>query len=388
MASHLTARVIAGALAALASASAVAAQELAREATLGTLEVAATVRGAMPTGVAVSDDGRIFINYPRWGDDVRFTVAEIKNGEPVPYPSAEINQADPERAAETLLAVQSVVVDPTGSRLWLVDTGNGFGPLRAGGPKLVAVDLKTDRVVKTIPIPLDVAVPGTYLNDVRFDLDRGKEGMAFITDSGATGIIVVDLASGRSWRRLQGHPTTKPEPSYLPVVEGRVVYRRGARFQVGSDGLALSPDGRWLYYSVLTGRRLFRVSVDALADPSATDAAVAATIEDLGDKGGSADGLESDAEGRVYITDFENSSIHRRKLDGTIETLAHDPRLLWPDSLSLAADGYLYVTANQIQRQASFRGQDMRQQPYVVFRLKVDGTRIGRTGASRPSGMQ
>jgi sugar lactone lactonase YvrE len=356
------------------------AQELPREKTIGTLEVVATFNGPLPTGVAVSNDGRVFVNFPRWGDEKLYpdfsTVVEVKNGKTVPYPSAEINKADPGRAAQTLLAVQTVVVDPAGKRLWLVDTGNGFGALVEGGPKLVAVDLATNKVVKTITIPLSVAVPGTYLNDVRFDLKRGPQGTAFITDSGVTGIIVVDIASGRSWRRLQNHPSVRPEPAYMPVYEGQVLYRDGKRFQIGSDGIAISPDAKWLYYSVLSGRRLFRVGVDALADPQKSDTDVAGTIEDLGEKGGSADGLEADAEGRIYITDFENNSIHRRNVDGRLETLVSDPRLLWPDTLALAADGFMYVTANQIGRQARFQGKDMRQKPYAVFRFKVDGTRI------------
>ena len=55
------------------------------------------------------------------------------------------------------------------------------------------------------------------------------------------------------------------------------------------------------------------------------------------------------------------------------ETTAHDPRLLWPDTLSLAADGYLYVTANQLHRQARYHeGRDMRRKPYALFRVRVD----------------
>ena len=48
---------------------------------------------------------------------------------------------------------------------------------------MVCVDLKTDQIVKQILCPQDGALSTTYLNDVRFDLRRGKEGMAFITDS-------------------------------------------------------------------------------------------------------------------------------------------------------------------------------------------------------------
>jgi len=54
-----------------------------------------------------------------------------------------------------------------------------------------------------------------------------------------------------------------------------------------------------------------------------------------------------------------------------------DPRALWPDTLSLASDGYLYFTANQLERQARFNdGKDLRQKPYALFRVKTNGTRI------------
>jgi sugar lactone lactonase YvrE len=100
-------------------------------------------------------------------------------------------------------------------------------------------------------------------------------------------------------------------------------------------------------------------------------------VKDLGEKGGASDGLESDAQGRVYLSDYEHNAIRRRTLSNDVETLMHDPRALWPDTLSLAADGYLYFTANQLQRQAAFHnGKDLRQKPYVLFRIKVDGTRI------------
>jgi sugar lactone lactonase YvrE len=42
-------------------------------------------------------------------------------------------------------------------------------------------------VVRRILFPADVALPATYLNDVRFDLRRGEAGTAFITDSSDSG---------------------------------------------------------------------------------------------------------------------------------------------------------------------------------------------------------
>ena len=84
--------------------------------------------------------------------------------------------------------------------------------------------------------------------------------------------------------------------------------------------------------------------------------------------------LESDAEGNIYSTNYEHNAILRlRHYDRMWETLVCDPRLLWPDTLSLATDGYLYVTANQLHRQARFnKGKDARIKPYTLFRTRVN----------------
>ena len=362
-------------------------QQLAADRAIGQLEVVATFNGPMPTGVTVANDGRTFVNFPRWGDNVEYTVAEVKHGKTIPYPNAAINRyGEGDDHSLKLVSVQSVVVDPAGSRLWILDTGSiSFGPVKPNGGKLLAVDLSTNQIAKKIIFPPEVALKTTYLNDVRFDLHRGTEGMAFITDSSSTGpngIIVVDLASGKSWRRLNDHPSTKSDAAFVPVVEGQILQMKISgqppqRFAVGADGIAISPDGKTLYYCPLTSRHLYSVSVDALADQAKSDAEVAATVRDLGEKGGASDGLESDAEGRVYLSDYEHDAVRRRSVAGEIETLLHDPRVLWPDTLSLATDGYLYFTANQIERGAGFHdGHDLRQKPYVLFRVKVDGTRI------------
>jgi len=358
-------------------------ENLPAEKSVGALELVATFHGPMPTGVTVSHRGRIFVNFPKWGDDVEFTVAEVRDGETVAYPNQEINTTDMENQRATLVSVQSVVVDPA-DRLWVLDTGSiMFQPTELGGPKLVCVDLETDRVVQTVLFPREVALPTSYVNDVRFDLRRGSAGMAFITDSsqnGPNGIIVVDLGSGESWRRLHDHPSTKPEPlqTFLPLVEGQPFLQRHAdgSVQVGSamgaDGIAISADGERLFYCPLGSRRLYSVAIDMLVDRSHDEAAVVASVVDEGDRGGASDGLESDADGYIYSTNYEHNAILRRGRDGLWETIAHDPRLLWPDTMSMATNGYLYVTANQLHRQARYhQGQELREKPYSLFRLHI-----------------
>jgi sugar lactone lactonase YvrE len=357
-----------------------AADDLARDRPAGEVEAVATFDGPMPTGVTVSHSGRIFICYPKWGDKVDFTVAEVKQGKPVAYPDQATNQTAGPSDGQHLISVQSVVIDPS-DRLWAVDTGSvEFGPASPGGPKLACIDLEANKVSRIIPFPPEVVLPTSYINDVRFDLRRGEAGFAFLTDSsdkGPNGIIVVDLASGRSWRRLHDHPTTKADSAMLALVEGRPVMERPPGgppkpVTMGSDGIAIAHDGSRLFYCPLVSRRLYSVSVDALVDDRIPDSQVASTVQDHGEKGPS-DGLESDDGGRIYATNYEQNAVLRRSPDGRFETLVHDPRVLWPDTLSVARDGHLYFTANQLHRQARYHeGKDLRQRPYVLFRVKID----------------
>ena len=403
---------------------------------VGELETVATFNDAMPTGVTVSRSNRIFVNFPRWGDDVPFTVAEIVSGRAVAYPSAEVNDW-PGRTAKNpnaytdvqadqthFVSVQSVVVDPA-DRLWVLDTG---APLLKnivpGGPKLVCIDLTTNKIVKTILLPPDVAGTNSYMNDVRFDLREGERasqdpataigsrtelnpqvppsdpkfptamrspgrpesgsadvhGTAYITDSSSQGpnaIIVVDLATGKSMRRLNQHVSTVSEPGFLMFAEGEPVYQTlpgnpAEPVLFAADGIAISADGSELFYCPINSTKLYSVSTKFLRDRSKSDAEVAGTVRIATGKMPS-DGLESDASGNIYMTDPVTDSIHRFNTStGLTETLAHDPRLLWPDTMSLADNGYLYVTANQLHRQPMMHhGQDLRKKPYQLFRIKV-----------------
>jgi hypothetical protein len=90
--------------------------------------------GAMPTGVTVSETGRIFVCFPKWGDDVKFTVAEIVWDQLQPYPNLETNLANPENIANSFISVQSVVADGRGT-LWVLDTAapNFSQPIKGGG---------------------------------------------------------------------------------------------------------------------------------------------------------------------------------------------------------------------------------------------------------------
>src|SRR5215211_3259149 len=104
----------------------------------------------MPTGITVSPTGRIFVCYPKWGDEVPATVTELRDGHAIAYPDERWNRPSGDDDPEALVSVQSVVVDPA-DRLWILDPASPmFQPTKPGGPKMVCVDPASDRVVQTI----------------------------------------------------------------------------------------------------------------------------------------------------------------------------------------------------------------------------------------------
>lgn len=301
------------------------------------------------TGVAVAPDGRVFVSYPRWSDDVPVSVAELgKDGAVRPFPDATWNAYDPKAdPARRFVAAQSVVATKDGA-LWVLDPGNPkFGGVVKGAPKLVAIDLAKNAVREVIRFEPAVASGESYLNDVRFDFDHKA---AYLTDSGKGGIVVVDLATKKARRVLDAHPSTHSEGITI-TVEGKPWKRPdGSAPRVHADGIALSPDGAFLYYQSLTGRTLYRVPTEALRDAKATEAALAAKVEVVG-KPGPADGLEADARG-VYHTSLEESALRLIGPDGSARVLVKDARLAWPDSLAFGPDGSLWVTTSLIHRGA------------------------------------
>lgn len=361
---------------------------LPRACSCGTLEQVFAFYGAMPTGVSITECGRIFVCFPQWGDCPACAVAELCGGRLIPYPDMWMNQADLSNPGAKFISVQSVVSDWNGN-LWVLDSAAPyFAPPVHRGAKLVRIDLASGRVARIYPFPDKVVLPTTYLNDVRLDFRVGSAGYAYITDSSIHGpgaIIVLDLASGMSFRRLDGQFSTNPQPGFLPKVEGQVLMNRPpdaapSPWNVAADGIALSPDGNMLYYCPLSSRFLYAIPTALLRDCAVPDDVLSGQVRVIVEKGAS-DGLAADSDGNIYAGDYESGSIRAVSPDGSLRTLAHDPRILWPDTLSIGPDGFLYLIANQLQRQPGFHcGTDLRVKPYSLFRLKINALPAPTTG--------
>jgi sugar lactone lactonase YvrE len=263
--------------------------------------------------------------------------------------------------------VQSVVADDQDA-LWVLDPAAPMltSPV-PNGAKLVKIDLATDRVVQVIAFGPEVIRADSYLNDVRIDL---RSQTAYITDSGAGGIVVVDLATSRARRTLDAHPSVMAEPGVQIAVNGKpVLDARGQPPKFNSDGIALSKDGVWLYYQPITATAMYRVRTDVLRDPQASSTAVGAAVERYASTF-PVDGLWIDAQDRIYLSDITHTAVSRLLPDRTIEQLIVDRRLQWPDTFTQGPDGAIYVTASYINESATYnRGKSVRTRPYGVYKF-------------------
>lgn len=287
------------------------------------------------TGVAISSDGRLFVNYPYWSDDVPVSVAEIKDGKAVPYPSTEWNDRSRD---EHFNAVQSVVIDAK-DRLWILDTNNPqFKGVQKAGPVLIQFDLKTNQKVKAYNFPEGVYRPNSYFNDVRIDTESET---AYLTDSGNGALIVLDLASGKSRRLLEGHPSVKSEIDRL-VCDGHVW-----KNSVDADGIALTPDRKHIYFVALTSHTLYRIETSALKDPELAAEKLAKRVEKVA-RIPATDGMMFDQSGNLWLGGLETNSINQLSPEHKVTEVLQDSSIRWADSFAIGKDGRIYFTTSQI----------------------------------------
>jgi sugar lactone lactonase YvrE len=181
----------------------------------------------------------------------------------------------------------------------------------------------------------------------------------------------VDLGSGKAWRALSDDASTQADPTVVVTTDGKPLRRpdgRGPMFN--ADGIALSPDGKLLYWQALTGKTLYRIDTSVLQNPGATPNEVAAKVEKVATTEPS-DGFWMDKAGRLFLSTMESDSIKMLTPDNTLQTVLTDSRLRWPDTFSQGPDGAIYITASHIQDSPWFHTGGWTDDSFTLFKFQA-----------------
>jgi sugar lactone lactonase YvrE len=311
--------------------------------------------------LAVSADGRVFYTIHPESRPTGAKLLEWVDGAAKPFPS---------EAAQTLFATPLGIAIDRQNRLWTIDHGNHG----TGQPRLLAFDLETGAVVQEHVFDSSVAQLGSFLQDLQVD-SSGKH--VFIADVSFwrknPGLIVYDVGAGKARRVLNSDPSVSAQnwlirnpTKDMKFFGGLVVLKPGV------DGIAIDRDDQWVYYGAMAHDTMYRVKVSDLLDESLSDGALGARVQAVGAKPLN-DGLSTDNDGNLLLTDVEHGAVIRMTPGGELTTLIQSDRIRWADALSYGPDGWLYVADSAIPDQMlQSKAHIAARAPYHIFRFKPD----------------
>lgn len=285
------------------------------------------------TGVAVVSGERLFVSFPAWGKGYRFPLGEVVGGEVRPFEPRRGGAPSP----LVIFNAQSLK-SGAGQMLWILDNANpDFRGVRPPGPRLLAVDVESGHLEAEYRFSEETFGKNSYFND--FFLETSGERV-YVSDSGAGGIVMMNLETGESRRFLDKAPPVTAETSTLVI--------RGSPFQITSHVNGITPDPReeYLYFSALSGHTLYRVPLWVFRLPISSDLIARALVEPMGAIPAS-DGMAFDNEGRLYLTGIETGQIWVWTLHKGAEALFRHFSVSWPDSLDVRGRA-LFLTASDI----------------------------------------
>lgn len=269
-----------------------------------------------------------------------------------PYPNwAAQKQGD----CRALQYVWSMEIDPNTGLMYVIDSGRVAAQLNLCPAKIVVYDLNTDEQVQQFELPDDVVSrTRNFLNDLVLDYVDGKVRYTYITDANDGLLVGFDFLTGKAYN--MEHSTMKVDNINDSVMEiGNKLYN----FPVPIDGIAMSPDFQYVYYTILGGYNLFQVPTSALRNYT--------TLEDkvrtVGKKVSQTDGMIHGTKrlyygalslNAVYYWDVEHDMEEQKlpvdqvSLTTQMKLIQDEKMIQWPDTFALDEDGWLWFVSNSL----------------------------------------
>lgn len=305
-------------------------------------------------------DNKLFVTVPRFGGGVPSTLNTLTNASPTktflssrtvlkPYPSWSMQQ---EGNCKAFQKVQNIEIDPKRGIMYVIDTG---GKTSGCPAKLVIYDVKHDIELHRHVFPNDVVSKGTnYLNDLVMDYVNRKVEYLYITNTRDYTIVVYDIKADKSYSFRDASMKPEPGKTDVKVLDDVIQVTNGV------NGIAISANFDYVYYSPIAGTGLYQIPTKVLRNSSSD---FAAHVRKVGDKPSQGDGMIMSTKNSLYFSVLSKNAVAMWELHKDVErygsedkvmmdTLtyeANDPSMEWVDSLALDSSGYLWFTTSRLQ---------------------------------------
>ncbi|MEQ1545254.1 L-dopachrome tautomerase-related protein [Methyloglobulus sp.] len=320
-----------------------------------------------PGNVTVTDNGRIIMSMHQFYQP-KYTVVEYRDKVLVPFPNKELADVDSKAA----LKLDSVLgIRFANGIVWMLDNG-----MRSGvTPKLVGWDTKTNKLHQVILLPSPIAPKDEFVNDFAVDT---RHNHIFISDpaGGANAaLIVVNLATGKVRRVLEGHTSVVPENVDLVIykIPVQVKDKSGKliRPHIGVNPITEDLNNEWVYFGPMHGLSLYRIKADDLIDEKLDAKVLASRVERYSDKPIS-DGITIDKDNNIYLGELAANGIGVISADRKYKRLAENSNLSWVDSFCFGTAGQLYAVVNRLHQSATLNGGVLKAKPpFYLIQVKA-----------------
>ena len=303
-------------------------------------------------------DKKIFVTVPRFGEGVPSTLNTLVNARRSflssrtvlkPYPSWEMQT---EGNCSAFQKVQNIEIDPKQGIMFVIDTGGRRYDCPA---KLVIYNVAKDVEIHRHIFPDEVVSRGTnYLNDLVMDYVNGQVGFLYITNTRDYTIVVYDVKNDKSYSFSD--PSMNPEPGKTDVR----VLNDVIQVTNGVNGIAISSNFDYVYYSPIAGTGLYQIPTRVLRNSSAD---FSAHVRKVGEKPSQGDGMIMSTKNSLFFSVLSKNAVAMWELHKDVikyggedkvmmDTLtyeANDPSMEWVDSLALDQSGFLWFTTSRLQ---------------------------------------
>lgn len=325
--------------------------------TKGSLETVAELP-IRPGNVSVTRDGRVFATVHPLDTPSGLQLIEINRstGQFTAWPSEQLQKTGSANDAQfdTLLGI----TQDGDKHLWVVDMGLELGQTRIWG-----FSVADGSLYRKITLSQELAPRGSFIQDLVTD---SAAGWIYLADIANPGLLAVRITDGFTVR-FSHHSSLQAEPDAVMQVDGKPTLFNGEIASVAVNPLALSADGKTLFYGAMNGRNWYQLSTTALQ--SGDTEQIAATVSLVGEKPVS-DGATTSKQGIHYFTNLNNNAIDVLDTSGKLTTLVQSPLLDWPDSVQFGETGWLYISVNQLHKAKAFNGKtETAVPPYRIMRV-------------------